>query len=78
MWVSKKDHNADVIDIVESKNHNLLWPYYREASRWHHSMVVRIVELQLVVMPLFQYFFKIKFLKWSAGLIQHKRSVTLN
>jgi len=34
---------VDVVDIVEAKNDNLLWPYYRVASRW---LVVRIVELQ--------------------------------
>ena len=68
---------ADVVDIVESKNDNLLWPYYRVASRWYHSIVARIVELQQFG-SLGQQFFKIKHPKWFAGLIQHKRSVGLN
>ena len=39
---------ADVVDIVEANNENLLWLCYIEASRRHHSMVVRIIELKLV------------------------------
>ena len=39
---------VDAVNIIEWKNDNLLWPNKREASRWHHSKVVRIVELQLV------------------------------
>ena len=36
---------SNVVDIIEVKNDNLLWPYYRDASRWHHSIIVRIVDI---------------------------------
>ena len=39
---------VDPVDIVEGKNDSLLWSYYGESSRWHHSKVMRIVELQLL------------------------------
>ena len=54
---AKRMQVEDTVEVMIARNvatgrygpqDNLLWPYYREASRWHHSKNVRIVELQLL------------------------------